>query len=167
MDSYHIGIPFMEGIITGMFPNFPQQSSALRSNLVRSRFGKCVGNHEPAFLFRMIGILLENIEIIAEVFHPLPCKVIDFRFILVNDQLHIFRQVLGHTVTKTFCILQIFAQYQNIICISYMNPDFQLGFFQSPPSVSWVMEFLHGRVMPAVPLVTKPDIKPMQIDITD
>ena len=61
MDAYHIGVQFMECIILGMFANLLQQFSAFCNNLICPVLRQRIGNHESAFLFRMLSISLENI----------------------------------------------------------------------------------------------------------
>jgi hypothetical protein len=61
----------------------------------------------------------------------------------------------------------VFAQNQNIIGIPHMDTDFQIGSFQITPYMPFAVKLRHIEVIPAVPLVPEPDIKPMEIDITD
>ena len=45
---------------------------------------KCIGNHQLALLFYILGILLECIKIITKVLHSLFGQIINFRFVLIS-----------------------------------------------------------------------------------
>ena len=76
-------------------------------------------------------------------------------------------KTVRHAVSKTLNASILFAQYQNVIRISNMNTDFQTDNLQIAPSVNIIRELLNALAVPAVSLIPKPDVKPMEINITD
>ena len=76
-------------------------------------------------------------------------------------------KTVRHAVSKTLNAFILFAQYQNVIRISNMNTDFQTDNLQIAPPVNIIRELLNALAVPAVSLSPKPDVKPMEINITD
>lgn len=76
-------------------------------------------------------------------------------------------KTVRHAVSKTLNAFILFAQYQNVIRISNMNTDFQTDNLQIAPPVNIIREPLNALAVPAVSLIPKPDVKPMEINITD
>ncbi len=76
-------------------------------------------------------------------------------------------KTVRHAVSKTLNAFILFAQYQNVIRISNMNTDFQTDNLQIAPPVNIIRELLNALAVPAVSLIPKPDVKPMEINITD
>ena len=76
-------------------------------------------------------------------------------------------KTVRHAVSKTLNAFILFAQYQNVIRISNMNTYFQTDNLQIAPPVNIIRELLNALAVPAVSLIPKPDVKPMEINITD
>ena len=76
-------------------------------------------------------------------------------------------KTVRHAVSKTLNAFILFAQYQNVIRISNMNTDFQTDNLQIAPPVNIIRELLNALAVPAVSLIPKPDVQPMEINITD
>ena len=101
-----------------------QQFPAFLNNHVLFAFGKLICHHQLPLLLWVLRLLFIGIEVISQILHLFPGKVIYLCLILIDFQLHVPCQVIRNTVFEFHSVLIILAQYQNVISIPHMNPNF-------------------------------------------
>jgi hypothetical protein len=161
VDAYHVGIPVVNGLKGRALPNVFQQNRASSYNLIFFARWQGIHNLEFTLFLYISGILPESIELIAKILHLFSGKVIDFCLVFIDFQLHIFGKILGNAVSKSFGVAMFLTQYQNVISITHMDSDFQVRSSKVRASIPVIMKFAYRFVMPAIALVSQPNIKSM------